>query len=80
MSHRFKPPKTYVKMGSVKARLIKAAGLIQNQEQLDKILREAPKEIGLAWLEMARPYLKFMPRQFMPVEKVQVGQTEEAPC
>ncbi len=61
------------KRQTMRSRLIAQGALITTQEQVDNILKHAPKEIGEAWLQQFGPYLPFVPRQLRS-EPVQPGQ------
>lgn len=63
MSHRFKRPKSHVNEGSIKARLIRTAKMIQTQDQLDTILAAADPKVVPGYLEIVTPFLRFTPRQ-----------------
>lgn len=67
MSRHFKRPKPILNMGNTRARLIKNARAIKTQEELDRCLAQVSPMIGQAWLELAKPFLNFTPRQFEAV-------------
>ena len=62
------------KRQTMKSRIRAQGALVTTQEQVDRILAQAPKEIGEAWLQQFGPYLPFVPRQ-LQCEPVQPGQT-----
>ncbi len=61
------------KRQTMESRLRAQGALITTQEQVDRILAQAPPEIGKEWLKLFGPYLPFVPRQ-LRVEPVQPGQ------
>ncbi len=54
----------HVNEGGTKARLIRSAQKIRNQEELDRVLSQVEPGMGRAWLEQMRPYFRFVPLQF----------------
>lgn len=69
MSRIFKRPKSYPNQGSVLARNLKAAQLIKDQDELDKIILMQPdKSIAKAWLEVYTPCMKFVPQTWEEIQ------------
>ncbi len=62
------------KRQTMESRLRAQGALVTTQEQVDKILAQAPPEIGAEWLKLFGPYLLFVPRQ-LRVDPVQPGQS-----
>lgn len=69
MSRIFKRPKSYVNQGNIQARNIKSARLIEDQEQLDRIIAAQPDSaIAEAWLSLYGPHMRFTPQTFKEIQ------------
>ncbi len=62
------------KRQTMESRLRAQGALVTTQEQVDRIMAQAPPEIGAEWLKLFGPYLPFVPKQ-LQCEPVQVGQS-----
>lgn len=69
MSKIRKRPWSHARFGDVHAQNVKAARLINNQDELDRIIDKQPdKAIAEGWLKEYGPHLKFVPQTFEEIQ------------